>query len=401
MFKLPAHVFYQRIIVSYNDRSAYNRESTTFEYTVVQLLAWTAAQYQASVPGSRSSAAASVFFSKNTALWFLYLRKVLHGPEGLGDIAHKEVLLGSFTGANRGTAAVVTGSSPLEFKKTANGIWLYSPSRGQVHDVIIYYVHGGDFVGASVYLYLEYLCNILTSLQAKNFKNPAILAVEYSTNSSYFDQLDEVCIGWNHLCVAHNYSTLAVVADSNGASLCMSMLLHCARPRKGITVVNQKPAAAVLLSPWAQLYAARESNKSDYVSPKLLVTYAQHLRLPDSGGSAKPSDIYKSYKDPYASPANCRSQRWWSQALPSRGTYITFGSEEILAPEIRLFYQKLRVCGDVLVEERRGQIHAWPITLFQFGRSQYARDVAVDAVARKLELMLQFASASNTNIVFS
>lgn len=348
----------------------------------MQLLAWITAQYQAATPGSPRSATSSVFVSKNAALWFLYARKVLHGPDGLGDITYTQLTVSQPSSA----------STP-----PVNALWLASPSRGDFHDLVIYYVHGGDFVGASVYVYLEYLCNMLTALLTYGFRNPAIMAIDYS-QASYYSQLDQVCRGWNHLHAKHGYSTLVLAGDSNGASLCLSLLLHHVNPHGNTTKVPHKPHAALLVSPWAQLYNNRESNKSDYLTPKMLLTYGRQVHLPETSPNMTLTQISQAYIDPYASPANCTSIQWWTKAMPCKGLYITYGSEEILAPEIRRFYNRLRRCGDVQVDERPGQIHSWPITLHLFGRSSQARDLAVDIVAHKICLMVGWAASTNINI---
>ena len=56
--------------------------------------------------------------------------------------------------------------------------------------------------------------------------------------------------------------------------------------------------------------------------------------------------------DPLASPGDCQSETVWRRACPTEGYYITYGSEEVFAPEVEALVKKIEVAG------RGGRLHS-------------------------------------------
>lgn len=49
--------------------------------------------------------------------------------------------------------------------------------------------------------------------------------------------------------------------------------------------------------------------------------------------------------DPLASPGDCQSETLWRRACPTEGYYITYGSEEVFAPEVEALVKKIEAAG--------------------------------------------------------
>jgi acetyl esterase/lipase len=62
------------------------------------------------------------------------------------------------------------------------------------------------------------------------------------------------------------------------------------------------------------------------------------------------------------SPGCCKDILWWKRSSPTQGIIITYGTEEVLAPEIESLIDTLRE-AQVTVKSNAeiGGIHAWPV----------------------------------------
>lgn len=218
-------------------------------------------------------------------------------------------------------------------------------------DVVLYYAHGGGFAMGSTYFYLEFLLSWLSLLDEAGYKNPAIFALEYTLvpEATFPTQLLETIAGYKHvLTVAHDPSVVCVAGDSAGGTLILSLLLYLADNRDNIG----KPAKALLISPWVTLDSPRhQNNTSDYLDTTTLQRYGQQY-----AGNTVP------VSDPILSPGNCKDIGWWQRASPTHGIFITYGAEEVFAPEIKDFTRLLQKAAvQVASEEEEGGIHAWPV----------------------------------------
>lgn len=232
----------------------------------------------------------------------------------------------------------------------------------------------------SAYFYLEFLLVTLKLLRSK-FSNPAIFALDYSLapESSFPTQVEQALAGYNYLLGAKNISPsrICIAGDSAGGTIMLSLLLRLARPNvdgrvhrelngeaKTATAQSNKPGMACLISPWATLVSpAHQDTESDYLDAFRLHVFAH-------GYVGRRGSVY----DPVASPGNCKDLVWWRQAAPLKGFVISYGSEEVLACDIRDLAELLQGSGvRVVLDEDEGGIHAWPVAGLFLGSTTESR----------------------------
>lgn len=200
------------------------------------------------------------------------------------------------------------------------------------------------------HFYLE-LMLALISLLKQQYRNPALFALDYSLvpEATHPTQLNEVLAGYNFVrsLVDDDASRICVSGDSAGGSLILSLLLRLAKDPQA-----QRPGYAALLSPWIKLVSEKNlDTPSDFLNAKTLHFYAREY-----------ANTAKNLENPLVSPGCCVELDWWKIASPVHGFYLTYGSEEVLAPEIRAFAKLLRAAGvGVRVKEEPGAVHAWVI----------------------------------------
>lgn len=211
----------------------------------------------------------------------------------------------------------------------------------------------------SSYFYLEYLMTWLSVLSASGYSNPAIFAIEYSLvpEASFPTQVDETVKGYEHvLKVARDPSIVCVSGDSAGATLILCLLLRLGDKRANGPAGGEhgipKPVLAVLISPWVTLVSPRHRNSaSDYLDAARVHEYGRQY-----AGSRR------SCTDPSVSPGCCKDISWWKRSSPSRGIFVSYGTEELLRPETEVFIDMLREANVIVGTwaEPRG-IHVWPV----------------------------------------
>lgn len=346
--RLPTQLLTQRVLRSYDQRSGFAQSSSLFEFIVVLCTEW-------AVATADTENTSSIFFSRQMSLALYLFRRFRNGGANLGD----------------------TRYFPMT-ENGLNGMWIRSPHRGDVHDVVIYYIHGGGFAMASLYFYLEYLITMQVSLQLQGFRNPAIFALEYPPvpKARFEEQLNHAVAGWNYLCTTMDDTNLVIAGDSTGATLGLSLLLHIAHPSPDVEAVDRrKPIAALFASPWTDLYSTIKPTRSDYLTPKILHKYAVSYTGNDH------TNVYKN-------PGLCKSKEWWTKAFPQFGMYITFGSEEMLGPSIVRFAYSIRSCGQIKAAAQQNQVHAWPIVMNYIGRSKDERESGIEDLVSNLARMI-------------
>ncbi|KAI9641404.1 hypothetical protein NHQ30_010206 [Ciborinia camelliae] len=330
IIKLPLSFIKERFFTLREKQSPFVQQASWFEDIVIRCVRYAFAYIPANI--------GRVFFSKAVALPFLRFRMLRHG----------------FL------------KSPIHWHEVnqdnMKGIWIIADNTKEP-DIVIYYAHGGGFSMGSSYFYLEFLLAWLSLLKdSRKFRNPAIFALEYSLvpDESYPTQLHEAFAGYKYvLSVTDDPSKICVSGDSAGATLILSLLLHIARPTitksdsTMETVHTETPAMAVLISPWTTLDSPQDKNtSSDYLDTDNLHLYAHQYAGPRA-----------SVSDPYISPGVCKDLDWWRMASPTRGFFITYGSEEVFAPETRDLIMLLKKSKKVEIrgQEQIGGIHAWPV----------------------------------------
>ncbi|KAI0389810.1 alpha/beta-hydrolase [Xylariaceae sp. FL0594] len=241
------------------------------------------------------------------------------------------------------------------------GVWIIQ-DQARRPDLCIYYAHGGGFSMGSSYFYLEFLMSLLDLLRKAGYENPSIFALDYTLvpDGSFPKQLQEAVAGYEHvLSTVGDAGRVCVSGDSAGATIILSLLLHLTEPPHNVRLTGRvggrqldKPALAVLVSPWVTLVSDRHRNtKSDYLDRGVLHTYAQEY-----------AGNYTSLDDPLVSPGRCRDVRWWDQACPSHGLYLEYGTEEVFAPEIEELLRFWEGVGiEVTSRRQQGGIHAWSV----------------------------------------
>jgi acetyl esterase/lipase len=238
----------------------------------------------------------------------------------------------------------------------------------------------------SSYFYLEFLLAWLTLLRLSGYRNPAIFALEYTLvpEKSYPVQLNEAIAAYKHvLSITRDPSKVCVSGDSAGATLILSLLLHLASPSKGklngsssAITGHTSPGMAVLISPWVTLVSSKDKNTAgDYLDVTNLHHYAhQYARNKIS------------LHDPLISPGKCKDISWWRKASPSKGLFITYGAEEVFAPEIRDLVALLEK-AEVRVEaqDQKGGIHAWPVAALFLSSTREERQKGLRAIVEKIK----------------
>lgn len=205
----------------------------------------------------------------------------------------------------------------------------------------------------SAFFYLEFLMTWLSVLVCSGYSNPAIFALEYTLvpDKSYPTQIDEVMEGYRHVLeVAQDPGIVCVSGDSAGGMLVLSLLLQLGKKEQEDGI--EKPAMAMLISPWVTLLSdKKDSPGRDYLSVGQLNRYGRLL----AGDRISPTD-------PLISPGCCQDGEWWRRASPSRGFFITYGEDEILAPDIDELIRRLDQAGIAVKSDKEaGGIHAWPV----------------------------------------
>lgn len=255
---------------------------------------------------------------------------------------------------------------------------------------------GGGFSMGSTYFYLEFLLSWLSLLQESGFENPAIFGIDYTLvpDSAFPTQLDEVVAGYEHaLSMAGDPARVCVAGDSAGGTLILSLLLHLANPKlvekgralPGMSRFLEKPGMAVLISPWPTLQSPLyQNNRSDFLDADALQRYA-----------AQYANSRSLIADPIASPGNCKDIEWWMEAVPTNGVIVTFGGEEVFAPEIEKLIQTLKKAGTYVSSHGEvAGIHAWPVSSLFLGNSTEQRLKGLRSIVGEMKHGIQSSKMS-------
>ncbi|OBT55842.1 hypothetical protein VE04_03750 [Pseudogymnoascus sp. 24MN13] len=345
--KLPISIVNDRYLLGRFTTKPFARRATLFEDAVVRCVHYGFTNIKPPI--------ARIFFVKGVSWPFLRYRMLRHGylflPVHLEDIKQESL----------------------------KGVWMIDePSLKP--DIVFYFAHGGGFSMGSAYFYLEFLLVTLELLRSK-FSNPAIFALDYSLapESSFPCQVEQALAGYNYFIATKKVppSRICIAGDSAGGTIMLSLLLRLARPivngrvsgelnvnAKSVSAGSNKPGMACLISPWATLVSSAHCDtESDYLDAFRLHVFAH-------GYVGRKGSVY----DPVASPGSCKDVDWWRQAAPLRGFAISYGSEEVLASDIRDLVELLHSSGvRVVADEDEGGVHAWPVAGLFLGSTKESR----------------------------
>lgn len=236
----------------------------------------------------------------------------------------------------------------------------------------------------SSYFYLEFLLAFISLLKSSGYRNPAILALEYTLvpDSAYPTQIHQALAGYQYvLSITKDPSKVCVSGDSAGGSIILSMLLHLATAGQAAehnlpvqSIETRIPGLAVLISPWVTLVSPLDKNtRSDYLDATSLHRYARQY-------SGKIS-----VSDPLISPGNCKDVKLWRRATPNRGFFVMYGKEEVFAPEIRGWLSLMKQAGlSYDSQEEEGGIHAWPVASLFLSSTREERQKGLKAIVEHI-----------------
>lgn len=323
--ELPRNFMRERYLVPREQRSLFVQTASPFEDFVIRCVKYAFGNVPANI--------GKVFFCKEVALPFLWFRLLRHGYTRC-PIPWTEVREPAF-----------------------KGLWIVKDPSEQP-DFVLYYAHGGGFSMGSSYFYLEFLLTWLSELSSSGYKNPAVFSLEYTLvpDAVFPTQLEEAARAYEHvLRVVRDPSRVCVSGDSAGALLMLSLLLYLGNQRtsdeESGSHVPMRPGLAVLISPWVTLNSVRHKNTlSDYLDVKQLHQYGMQF-----AGGKMPED------NPLVSPGNCNDMELWRRSSPEKGIFMTYGTDEVFAPEIEGLIERLQGAVDISSKKEAGGIHAWPV----------------------------------------
>lgn len=225
----------------------------------------------------------------------------------------------------------------------------------------------------SSYFYLEFLMAWISCLQEHGFKNPLIVAVEYTLvpDKVWPVQFDETRAAYQYLVqYMEDASKICVSGDSAGATLVLSTLLT----HGGVTDVpmirdDLKPGLALLISPWTHLVSDLNRNtRSDYLDADSLHLYGRQY-----------AGKYN-LDDPILSPGLSIGR--WKEVSPKHGYYFIYGREEIFSTGIGEVVRDMKEQGaDVVEVSKENGIHAWPVVNLFLGDSRAERLEGLEKMA--------------------
>jgi epsilon-lactone hydrolase len=223
--------------------------------------------------------------------------------------------------------AIDAGGIPGEFVTTP-------ASRS---DRYVLFLHGGGYVTGSPALYRNFTWRLATAVRARVLAIDYRLAPEHPFPAALDDAL--AASRWLHAGMADPQRT-AVIGDSAGGGLALALLLRLRDD--GL----ERPAAAVVLSPWTDLALTGSSFSSNAKSDPMLKPEDAQLFAACYLAGADPHD-------PYASPL-------YGDLTGLPPMLIQVGSDEILYDDAVRMAENLRKAGCcVQLEVWARMPHVW------------------------------------------
>jgi epsilon-lactone hydrolase len=219
-------------------------------------------------------------------------------------------------------------------------LWICPDEMSETDGPVLLYLHGGAFEVCSPRAYQAFCSSLALRLNATVVVPDYRLAPEHPFPSA----IEDATAAYRDLIDAGRpASTLALMGDSAGGGLVLSCLI--AAKREG----QPQPAAAVVLSAWADLTLAADSHrrcaKSDpFIRTAMLQRAAQHYL---AGWDAK---------DPLASPVHATADEL-SGLAP---VLLQAAANEVLADDSATVAERIAAAGgDVSLELCPEAFHVW------------------------------------------
>lgn len=202
------------------------------------------------------------------------------------------------------------------------------------HEGQAIYLHGGAFVLGSADTHLRLAASYALASGARVWSVDYRLAPEHP----YPAALDDSVSVW---CGLQNTTQTAVIGDSAGGGLALALAIRIRDESL------HRPAALILVSPWADLTLTNET----------IATKAEAEIMLSKRGLTKDADRYRGDID--ASDARISPLRSDMTGLPP--TFIQVGTEEILLDDSKILAARMKADGvSVHLQIWEGMAHAWP-----------------------------------------
>lgn len=246
-----------------------------------------------------------------------------------------------------------------------NGIWVTKPgftrdAKPRDADVVVIYIHGGGYVTGQPELYACMLLRMAEGIEAVGRQTTAVFALRYSLapEHRFPSQLRQAVACWDYVVGEMGVSPtkLALMGDSAGASIILSLMVHMSRPLIGLERVQNRarPGRGLfLISPWVN--PVDETGYGDGTDG-IDVLSAATIR---KWAVATLRSVEDFEIERYLEFTGQRDD--WEDVLPGY-TWVSAGRDEIFLRNITRFVDVARKAGRrVDYEVQEGEPHIWQV----------------------------------------
>ena len=221
-------------------------------------------------------------------------------------------------------------------EKQYQGMQVFSLNEEGLNDKVVLYLHGGAYYRKPRKYHLSFVGKVSKETSIP-FVAPIYGKAPMYTPKEVYEVLTNL---YNELNSKHK--EVVLMGDSSGGGLALGLALYL--KERGYTL----PSELVLLSPWVDVSLENEEIQ-DYIKKDPIVFLDNVKILGKEWAGTLPLDDYR------VSPIN-------GDMSGLCQTHIFCGTKEILYPDCRLLYEKLKANGvTVSFYEGKGQNHVYPI----------------------------------------
>lgn len=372
LVELPYNYLAYRRLLPFPYQTNFSQRATDYEFVVVEML-------KHYFKYSQGQPAWSVFFDGRSFELLNKIRRWRECNDGLGDTAIENIC--------------------TDQELNCHATWIYTRSRviSKAHDILIFYIHGGNGFGVgSGHLYNEYLSILLINLLEQGFSNPGILVPIFLNKlEKYPSQISQLMKDYQYLLTKKNEDThIVLMSDSTGSTLAISMLLNMNHPSNGFTQdqLMTKPDAAIFISPITKLFHSPPTNTpnpSDYLTQSTIHKWAANYIDKSIVGTPQIS---------FLDPSTIKDCQVWRNSMPQKGVVISYGDEECIKEDIEGFIQLLTQSGVKLkVDKQIAQVHNWSILGFYTERLIDHREASLQMYSGILSRMFLWNTPAYVN----